>query len=84
MVSQMPVSNPVLPPKKAFSPIEGIDELDEGWKRLALTLQGTIERVLQGEEKSFDEIHPQVDEGVLRIWGLRYFEVGGVRVIGWQ
>ena len=32
---------------------------------------------------SFSEIHPEIDEGVLRIWGLRYYKVGGVQVIGW-
>ena len=34
-------------------------------------------------KKAFSS-YPEVNEGVLRIWDLRYFKVGGVRVIGWK
>lgn len=36
------------------------------------------------DKKAFSSIHPYVDDGVLRCWGLRLFEVGGVQVIGWE
>lgn len=35
-------------------------------------------------KKSFLSTYPQVDEGVLRCWGMRLVEVGGVQVIGWE
>ena len=28
--------------------------------------------------------YPIIDEGILRIWGLRRYEVGGAEVIGWE
>ena len=36
------------------------------------------------DKKAFSSIYPEVDEGVLRCWGLRRYNVGGVEVIGWE
>jgi hypothetical protein len=33
---------------------------------------------------SYKKAYPIVDEGVLRCWGMRRYEVGGVEVIGWE
>ena len=36
------------------------------------------------DKKAFSATYSKVDEGVLRCWGLRRYEVGGVEVIGWE
>lgn len=36
------------------------------------------------DKKTISQSYPMVDEGVLRCWGLRRYEVGGVEVIGWE
>ncbi len=35
-------------------------------------------------KKRLIDTYPEVDEGVLRCWGMRLVEVGGVQVIGWE
>jgi hypothetical protein len=47
--------------------------------------QGSSMTILSSHESPLKGLaYPYIDDNVLRIWGLRRYEVGGVEVIGWE